>query len=84
MFDSIINKLVLATTDFSGLADNTVYPSSWRSVNWARGALWPDQTEEVTIKTIQRGNTVHLTTPLKFTHWGEGYEKAEVGYKLNT
>jgi hypothetical protein len=39
----------------------------------------PEQTEERTIASVN-GNIVTLTQPLNFTHWGNGIQKAEVGY----
>jgi hypothetical protein len=37
-----------------------------------------NKTEERTVVSVA-GNKITLNAPLNFTHWGEGYEKAEVG-----
>lgn len=71
--------MVLASTDFSEVVDTTTYPSAWSSVSWARGSKFPEQTEELVVKSVS-GNTITFTTPLNFTHWGVGLEKAEIGY----
>lgn len=74
--------VVLASTDFSEVVDTTTYPSNWSSVSWARGSKFPDQSEELIIKSVS-GNNITFTTPINFTHWGSGLEKAEIGYTNN-
>ncbi|PRP83870.1 hypothetical protein PROFUN_08901 [Planoprotostelium fungivorum] len=41
---------------------------------------FPDQHETIVIQGVSSdGKTVTLSTPLSFTHWGQGYQRAEVG-----
>ncbi len=71
------DTLLVTNTDYHPMQrwDSGLPPSI--SFYNGRGVV-PDQNEEVKIQAIS-GNVVTLATPLQYTHWGEGYERAEVG-----
>lgn len=69
------DSIVIANTDFSYVVDfNINLPSS---VNWQRGRAFPEQTELRRITAIN-GKVITLNQSLSYTHWGTGYERAEV------
>ena len=71
------SKVVLASTDFSELvAYNQIAVTS--TLAWMRGAPSPNQNEVLTVVSIA-GNTVTVAEPIKYLHWGSGYERAELG-----
>jgi len=71
------DSIVIASTDYHSMYrwDSELPPS----LQYLRGrGIVPDQNEEAVIKSVS-GNTVTLTSNLLYTHWGEGFERAEVG-----
>jgi len=84
---SVGNQIVVASTDFSEVLSsklkyNTTSPE-YRTVtmNTMTGSFpVPEQSENFTIRAISSDKkTLTLDRPLLYTHWGQGYEKAEVG-----
>ena len=82
-------KIVLATTDFSEMIDSALIKAT-SSLAWRRGAAFPNQNEVLTVVTTSKQaraqelrnidkNVVTVAEPVKYLHWGSGYEKAEVG-----
>eukprot|EP01114_Cavostelium_apophysatum_P004867 TRINITY_DN152_c0_g1_i1.p1 TRINITY_DN152_c0_g1~~TRINITY_DN152_c0_g1_i1.p1 ORF type:complete len:1284 (-),score=344.97 TRINITY_DN152_c0_g1_i1:38-3889(-) len=71
------SKIVIASTDFSEVYSHTVY-AQYGPYDQVRGIGMPDQSEMRTIVNIT-GKRIYLDQPLKYMHWGEGIERAEVG-----
>jgi len=71
------DEIVIASTDYAPLTSwNSNTPNSLEWTLGSRSA--PDQNERRRVISVA-GTTVTLDAPLTYTHWGAGYEKAEVG-----
>jgi len=71
------DKLVIATTDYSDLYHwSDIVP---QSLEWKKGFGFKDQNEERTITQVVNSRTFILNSPLNYTHFGEGDQRAEVG-----
>jgi len=71
------DKIVIASTDFSEVLDYKKYQGK-DDYKELIGQPFPDQNEVRTITAVD-GKKITLDTGLVYSHWGQGYEKAEVG-----
>ncbi|EFC49255.1 hypothetical protein NAEGRDRAFT_56847 [Naegleria gruberi] len=69
------DKIVLASTDFSEVVQSSAKLPSWMT----GGYKFPDQNEERTIASVIDSRTFTVDLPFNYTHWGAGYQRAEVG-----
>jgi cell migration-inducing and hyaluronan-binding protein len=71
--------IIIATTDYHYMYSYSTKVPIPSSISWLKGrGNFPEQTEERRVKSVS-GKTVVLDAPLNYTHWGEGFERAEVG-----
>ena len=62
------SRIVLATTDYPAVLDYRTLPSN-TSMQYQRGLTFPDQTEVLTIASVD-GKIVTFQEPLRYMHWG--------------
>eukprot|EP01125_Pyxidicula_operculata_P001595 TRINITY_DN11443_c0_g1_i1.p1 TRINITY_DN11443_c0_g1~~TRINITY_DN11443_c0_g1_i1.p1 ORF type:complete len:1291 (-),score=304.46 TRINITY_DN11443_c0_g1_i1:59-3931(-) len=75
------DRIVIATTDYPTVKDYKLPESkNYTSISYYYARAFPEQTEERVIVAVSAdGMTITLDEPLNYTHWGAGYERAEVG-----
>ncbi|PRP74389.1 DNA ligase 4-like [Planoprotostelium fungivorum] len=88
---AVNDRIVIASTDFSEVFPgrgkyNTTNaggqsPMGTMTSGGSNTYSFPEQSEEFTILAVKNGGrTILLNRPLNYTHWGQGYMRAEVGW----
>jgi hypothetical protein len=73
------DRIIVTSTDYGPLVKySDDLKKNFKSIDWTLGKDdFPDQSEEHFVEAVS-GLTIVLKDPLKYVHWGEGYERAEV------